>query len=158
MNIAMNLNEFDCPDEGLPDGATPGPRPPHRPRQLPPDVSAGASPNPLIGPDLERFVVQLLDSSAVQKFQDSDRKNEITFADACRFWSLTESMRRDEFDAALAALVKNLIELHRTVSQPTTLPLSNRTLTVDDIRMLLSLFFHLENRFERHLALLRGRS
>ena len=44
--------------------------------------------------DQERFVLALLDSSAVQKFEES-RKNELTFADACRFWGITENMKGD---------------------------------------------------------------
>src|SRR5262245_47760676 len=42
----------------------------------------------------EKFLLNLLDSTAVQKFEEN-RKGELTFADACRFWGITESMRGD---------------------------------------------------------------
>src|SRR5262249_7510371 len=37
----------------------------------------------------ERFLLGLLDSSAVQKFEEN-RKADLTFADACRFWGIAE--------------------------------------------------------------------
>src|SRR5213080_4767464 len=42
--------------------------------------------------DMERFVTGLLESSAAQKFEEN-RKAELTFADACRFWGVSENMK-----------------------------------------------------------------
>src|SRR6188508_1947021 len=48
-----------------------------------------AAPTVRLRPDLERHLISLLDSTAVQKVEEG-RKNELTFADACRFWDVTE--------------------------------------------------------------------
>ena len=48
----------------------------------------------------ERFLKVLFDSSAVQKFEDN-RKHELSFADACRFWGVTENMKGDQLDRRL---------------------------------------------------------
>src|SRR6187399_567069 len=44
--------------------------------------------------DQEKFLQGLLDSTAVQKFEEN-RKGELTFADACRFWGITENTKGD---------------------------------------------------------------
>src|SRR5207237_10268772 len=62
--------------------------------------------------DLERFVVGLFDSSAVQKFEEN-RKAELTFADACRFWGITENMRGGQLDEKRSGVAKNLREVDR---------------------------------------------
>ena len=110
----------------------------------------------MIEPELERFVLDLLDCTAVQKIE-GNRPAELTFADACRFWGVNENTKPDQFAERLSWVIKNLTELNRVHTATTALPISGRVLSVDQIRMLLSTFFHLEKRFERHLNLLRGR-
>src|SRR6185295_7477211 len=56
----------------------------------------------------ERFLKLLFDSSAVKKFEDN-RKHELAFADACRFWGVTENMRGDQLDRCLE-------DVHRTLA------------------------------------------
>src|SRR5215831_2701511 len=43
----------------------------------------------------EKFLKILFDSSAVRKFEDN-RKHDLSFADACRFWGVTENMKGDQ--------------------------------------------------------------
>lgn len=106
--------------------------------------------------DLERFVVGLFDSSAYQKFEEN-RKAELTFADACRFWGITENMRGEQLDEKLAAVEKNLAELDRFFADSDAELTSGRVLTAGDIRVLTNIHRHMEDRFERHLNLLRSR-
>jgi hypothetical protein len=106
--------------------------------------------------DLERYLVNLLDSTAVQKF-DENRKNELTFADACRFWGITENMRGDQLDEKLSAVQKHLAELDRVFAETDIELTSGRVLTAGDIRVVANIHRHMEDRFERHLNLLRSR-
>jgi hypothetical protein len=54
-----------------------------------------------LGRDQEKFLLGLLDSTAVQKFEEN-RKQELTFADACRFWSITENLKGEALDSRLS--------------------------------------------------------
>jgi hypothetical protein len=136
MSIAMDrdepiqLFEFDCSDE----------------------LS-----KPKIRAELGHLVERLLANPAVQKYHGS-RKHEITFAEACRFWSLDESMRGERLAQALDGIIKNLLELNRIVTVASAPPVGNRAVTSENIRLLCSVFFYLEKRFERHLGLLRGKN
>src|SRR4051794_37066092 len=48
----------------------------------------------------ERFLLSLLESTAVQKFEEN-RKGELSFADACRFWGVTENMKGEALDGRI---------------------------------------------------------
>jgi hypothetical protein len=107
--------------------------------------------------DLERFVIGLFDSSAVQKFEEN-RKAELTFADACRFWGITENMKGEQLDEKLGAVQRNLAELDRFFADTDAELTSGRVLGAGDIRVLTNIHRHMEDRFERHLNLLRSRA
>jgi hypothetical protein len=107
--------------------------------------------------DLERFVVGLLDSSAYQKFEEN-RKAELTFADACRFWGVTENMKGDQLDERIAMVQAKLIDLDRLFAETDADLSSGRVLTAGDVRVLTNIHRHMEDRFERHLNLLRSRA
>jgi len=104
----------------------------------------------------ERFLLTLLDSSAVQKFEEN-RKAELTFADACRFWGVTENMKGEQLDEKLETLEKTLGELDRLFADSDGELSSGRVITAGDIRVLTNIHRHMQDRFERHLNLLRSR-
>jgi hypothetical protein len=105
----------------------------------------------------ERFMQALLDSSAVQKFEEN-RKGELTFADACRFWGITENMKGDALDTRLAAVVEGLADLDRVLASADAETSGGRILTAGDLRVLSNIHRHMEDRFGRHLNLLRSRT
>jgi hypothetical protein len=105
----------------------------------------------------ERFVVGLLDSSAVQKFEEN-RKSELTFADACRFWSITENMRGDALDERLTYFEKVIGDLERVLANADAELSSGRVVTAGDLRVLNNIHRYMEDRFGRHLNLLRSRA
>ena len=107
--------------------------------------------------DLERFVIGLLDSSAYQKFEEN-RKAELTFADACRFWGITENMKGDQLDEKISLAQRYLVDLDRFFAETDAELSSGRVLTAGDIRVLTNIHRHMEDRFERHLNLLRSRA
>jgi len=116
----------------------------------------GAGPNVQIGREQEKFILALLDSTAYQKFEEN-RKTELTFADATRFWGITENMRGDQLDARLSQFETTLSELERAVAAVDAELSNGRVLSASDVRVVTHCHRHLEDRFSRHLSLLRTR-
>lgn len=104
----------------------------------------------------ERFVMTLLDSSAVQKFEEN-RRSELTFADACRFWGVSENMKGEALDARLQHLQHQLSDLDRMLAEHDAEMSNGRLLNAGDIRVLTNIHRFMEDKFERHLNLLRTR-
>ena len=106
----------------------------------------------------EKFVHAWFDSSAVQKFEEN-RKADLTFADACRFWGITENVRGDALDARLQQVQDMLAELDILFADHDDAVLSNgRVMKAGDLRVLSNIHRYMEDRFDRHLNLLRSRS
>jgi hypothetical protein len=105
----------------------------------------------------ERFLLGLLDSTAVQKFEEN-RKMELTFADACRFWGITENLRGDVLDARLTQFEANLSELDRALASADAELSNGRVVSPGDVRVVTNIHRHMEDRFSRHLSLLRTRA
>lgn len=106
--------------------------------------------------DHERFLKLLFDSSAVQKFEDN-RKQDLSFADACRFWGVTENMKGDQLDMRLEEMDRTLAELDRALADSDAESSSGRVVTAGDIRVMTNIHRYMQDRFERHLNLLRKR-
>lgn len=107
--------------------------------------------------DQERFLLNLLDSSAVQKFEEN-RKAELTFADACRFWGITENMKGDALDERLGQFNRHLAELERQFADSDGLLSNDRHVEAGDLRVLTNIHHYMEDRFDRHLNLLKSRT
>ncbi len=106
--------------------------------------------------DQERFLKVLFDSSAFQKFEDN-RKADLSFADACRYWSVTENMKGDALDERIEDVSKSLAELDRVLADTDAETSGGRVVTAGDIRVLTNIHRYMEDRFDRHLNLLRSR-
>jgi hypothetical protein len=106
--------------------------------------------------DQERFLLSLLDSSAVQKFEES-RKSELAFADACRFWGITENMKGEALDERVEQVEKQLTEFDRLFADADAQLSSGRVISAGDVRVLTNIHRYMEGRFDRHLNLLRAR-
>ncbi len=107
--------------------------------------------------DQERFILNLLDSSAVQKFEEN-RKAELTFADACRFWGITENMKGEALDAKLQQFDSQLSELDRGLADADAELANGRHVAAGDVRVISNIHRYMEDRFDRHLNLLRSRA
>ncbi len=104
----------------------------------------------------ERFLKTLFDSSAVQKFEDN-RKHELSFADACRFWGVTENMHGDQLDKRLEDMDRTLAELDRVLADVDAETSGSRVVTAGDVRVMTNIHRYMQDRFDRHLNLLRKR-
>jgi hypothetical protein len=107
--------------------------------------------------DQEKFLLGLLSSTAVQKFEEG-RKQELTFADACRFWGITENLHGEALDARLEKLQRGLADLKRELSKARTVLPGGRSVGPDEVAQICQVHAHLEERFARHLTLLRNRT
>jgi len=106
--------------------------------------------------DQEKFLLALLGSTAFLKYQEG-RRQELTFADACRFWGLTENLSGDHLDERLGHLRATLADLDRQLGLGRCVLAGGRSVSGEDIGVLADLHARLEERFRRHLSLLRNR-
>jgi hypothetical protein len=105
----------------------------------------------------DRTLLSLFATSAVEKFEEN-RKHELTFADACRFWGITENQRGEALDARLNRFAVQLMDLERLLGTGSTELSNGRLLTGEDLGQLADIHRYLEERFGRHLSLLRSRA
>lgn len=117
-----------------------------------------AGPKPLkLSRENEKLLLGLLDSSAAAKFQEN-RKHELTFADACRFWNINESLHADVIQARMHGLRASLSELQQALAEEDAVLSNGRSVAVSDVGLVTKVHKHLEERFSRHLNLLRNRT
>jgi len=105
----------------------------------------------------EKFLLGLFETSAVQKFEEN-RKAELTFADACKFWNISENMKGDQLDSKLTQFEQTLTELDRTLAGGDAEVAGGRVMSAGDLRVLTNIHGYMEDRFGRHLNLLRSRA
>jgi hypothetical protein len=106
--------------------------------------------------DQEKYLLGLFSSSAVQKFEEG-LKNELTFADACRFWGITENLHGDALTARLDRLRAVLADVERLIGTGSAELSNGRSISKEDLNLLTAAHEYLEERFARHLTLLRNR-
>ncbi|HEV3080397.1 MAG TPA: hypothetical protein VGY66_11480 [Gemmataceae bacterium] len=109
-----------------------------------------------IARDQEKYLLGVFASSAVQKFEEG-LKDELTFADACRFWGITENLHGEALTARLDRLRAALVEVERVIGNNTAELTNGRSISKDDLNLLTAVHEYLEDRFARHLTLLRNR-
>lgn len=110
-----------------------------------------------ISRDQEKVLLGLFNSTAVQKYEES-RKEELTFADACRFWGLTDNVGGDAVDTRLDRMRSQLNEIARGLGSASVDLHNGRVIAREDIEQLQEVRDYLEERFARHLSLLRNRA
>jgi len=104
----------------------------------------------------EKFLLGVLESSAVEKFQEG-RKLEMKYGDAALFWGITDNMRGEALDAKLHRLRAGLADVERMLGAGGATLSNGRSVSGDDIALLYDVHAYLEEKFSRHLSLLRNR-
>jgi len=107
--------------------------------------------------DQEKFLLGLLESAAVEKFLEN-RKQELNFAEACRFWNINDTMTGEVLHSRLNALRADLADLERQLLLGDLVLSNGRSISTDDINLLHKVHKSLEEKFSRHLNLLRNRA
>jgi hypothetical protein len=93
----------------------------------------------------------------LRKFSDG-RKFECTFADACRFWNITDTLHGPALDKHLTKFQDELTELKRCLGTGRTALPTGRSISADDVALLGQVHAFLEKKFTPILTLLRNRS
>lgn len=125
-------------------------------------ILEGGEPEPVRGPiklarDQEKFLFRLFESTALEKYNEG-RKPDLTFGDACRFWEITENMNSEAINGRLSKLRLQLADLERFLSRGDTELSNGRSVSAEDVVHLGEMHQYLEERFSRHLNLLRSRA
>ena len=107
--------------------------------------------------DQEKFLQHLFDSAALEKYNEG-RKPDLTFGDACRYWEITDSMSRDALNARLSRVPTQLADLERLLRHGDAELSTGRSVSKEDVAHLADFHQYLEERFSRHLNLLRNRA
>ncbi len=107
--------------------------------------------------DQDRLLQHLLGSSAWQKSREG-RRADLNFADACRFWNITEHMAVPALDQRLQSVGSSLHGIERQMGRNSVTLCNGRFLLAEEVDQLTELHDYLEDRFERHLMLLRNRA
>jgi hypothetical protein len=104
----------------------------------------------------EKFLLALLNGSALEKFQQG-LKLELTFADACRFRGVTDNLRGEAVDARLERLRSGISDAERVLGDNDVELSNGRSVSKEEMRLLRKVDDYLMERFSRHLTLLRNR-
>lgn len=114
------------------------------------------APKGKLGREQEKLLLSMLNSSALEKFQQG-LKLDLTFADACRFWGITEGQKGEALDDRIDQLREELVDLHRLIGKGVDLS-SGRHVSPEDLQLIQEVDEYLTERFGRHLTLLRARA
>jgi hypothetical protein len=131
-------------------------------RQVVLRLQEGGEPPPAAAPvrilrDLEKPLLVLLTSTATQKFEEGLR-DEVTFAEACRFWGITENLHGEALTARLDRTRAILADVERILGAGSAELSNGRSVSKDDLNLLAAVHEYLAERFARHLSLLRSRA
>ncbi len=105
----------------------------------------------------DKLLQGLFVTSAYEKFREG-RQQELTFADACRYWNITENLSAEALDARLDHLRAALAEIERQMGLGSANLSDGHNISLDDVAVLCDIHNHLLQRFSRHLALVRNRA
>jgi hypothetical protein len=105
----------------------------------------------------ERLLVSMLESSGLEKFQQG-LKLDLTFADACRFWGISEGLKGEALDDRIDHVREELVDLRRLVGDKGVDLSSGRHIGPEDLGLIQEVDEYLTERFGRHLTLLRARA
>ncbi|HLJ97200.1 MAG TPA: hypothetical protein VKU02_28835 [Gemmataceae bacterium] len=107
--------------------------------------------------DWEKHLQTLFGSLAVKKFEEGLR-NEVTFAEACRFWGITENLHGEALTARLDRTRAILADVERVLGTASAELSNGQSISKDDLNLLTAVHQYLADRFARHLSLLRSRA
>jgi hypothetical protein len=105
----------------------------------------------------DKLIQVLFGSTAWQKLKEG-HKGDLNFADACRFWNITEHISVSVLDQRLQLVTQSLHEIERQLGSGGVQLSNGRKISTDEMTLLVDLHKDMEERFDRHLMLLRNRA
>jgi len=121
------------------------------------EESPAVEASPRLSRDQDKLLLHLLGAVAVRKYDD-DRRNELTFGEACRFWGINENAHGEGLDSRLHRFRTTLAEIDRQLAGGNADLSNGRSISEEDVEHLTQVHDYLEERFARHLNLLRTRN
>jgi hypothetical protein len=112
---------------------------------------------PRLSREQEKFLLRQFESDALEKYNEG-RKPELNFGDACRFWDINDKMDSETVNSRLTRLRIGLADIERVLARGDTELSNGRYVSVDEASRLTEVHHYLEERFIRHLNLLRTRA
>lgn len=113
--------------------------------------------NTVLPREKDKFLQFMLSSTAVYLYEN-DKKRLVNFADACRFWNITQELSSDVVEKKLRHIDNQLNELEELLTRKDVELRSGRVVRAGDIRALRNIHHHMEDRFQRSIKLVKGRS
>ncbi len=104
--------------------------------------------------DLEKALLRLLATTSVYRYKQG-LKAELTFADACKFWEITEQTPADELRPRLDRIPATLAEVGQLLGGGRVELSTGRSIAHEDLAMVAAVHTYLQEKFSRHLTLLR---
>ncbi len=109
-----------------------------------------------ISREQEKSILTLLNSTAVQKYQEGT-KHELTFADASRFWGISENLHGAALEAKLNGVAALLAELDRILAKGDAVLSNGQNISTAEVDLLGAVHSYMNEKFARLLTLLRSR-
>ena len=106
--------------------------------------------------DQEKVLQGVFGTSAVKKFEEG-LKDEITFKDACNFWGIPENVQGEALGPRLDRFRAVQTQVERLIGTNDAELSNGQIISKDDTNLLTAVHEYLEDRFSRHLRLLRDR-
>jgi hypothetical protein len=107
--------------------------------------------------DHDKLLQGLFASTACEKFREG-RQQELKFADACRFWGITENQSGESLDERLDQVELALAQSEGRIGSGRAVLGSGQSISAADTGLLCDLHGYLRQRFAPHLTLLRKRA
>ncbi len=124
-------------------------------------MSGGETPAPAptakLSRDQERQLLELLEGPTLGRYLEG-RKQELTFADASRFWGISENAQGEIIETRLNRVRQQIADLTRAVGVDGVVLSNGRSVSAEDVGQLRALHEYLRERFARHVNLLRQRA
>jgi hypothetical protein len=127
-------------------------------RRLLTDGESASAPEPVrISREQEKSILGLLNSTAVQKYQEGT-KHELTFADASRFWGISENLHGAALEARLNSVTALLADLDRILAKGDAVLSNGQNISTAEVDLVGAVHSYMSEKFTRLLTLLRSRS
>jgi hypothetical protein len=105
----------------------------------------------------DRLLQGLLASTGYEKYREG-KQGELKFADACRYWGITENLSGEALDGRLDLVEMALAESERIIGNGRATLSNGQSISTDETGALCDLHGYLRQRFSPHLTLLRKRA
>lgn len=107
--------------------------------------------------ELDHHLVSLFTTTAFRRYKEG-MKREITFKDACKFWSLGDNVHGAAVDETLAKVPAALEEVEKLLIGETVELTNGQSVSQEDLKTLTAVHRYLLETFARHLTQQRERS